>query len=397
RYRLPNQNNLPNILVSITLSTRRFAKDFIYTSRNPVSYATHLKFFLAEQNMVTYFPRLRDFRRCHISTGSCESKPSCRNVNGEVVMDDYTQKTKEWLNNRFKECDEHGVYFAHQPIYGFRNEPCEPGYICRYILTFQIMRMLSLLQFDTLLDVGGAEGYKAFLAQQLFEAKVTTSDLSEEACKRAEELFRIPAVPADIHDLPFDNNEFDVILCSESLEHVTDYKKAAYELLRVAKKAVIITVPHESENITEHNKHEGLIHSHIHNFDLTTFNYLQSEGYEVISKRLFNYLSVIPASLIDARPRTHCDSWKHPKLLTQIYNLLVPVAGQLLNKKAASLLLELDDFMCKIVPLYKANLYLILKDNNSLLKKEVRHVSPNDILGFQVPHHNLSVRSISHL
>ncbi|MCB0375870.1 MAG: methyltransferase domain-containing protein [Sinomicrobium sp.] len=42
-------------------------------------------------------------------------------------------------------------------------------------------------------------------------------------------------VKADICDLPFGNNTFDVILCNHVLEHVKDDKKAMQELYRVMK------------------------------------------------------------------------------------------------------------------------------------------------------------------
>ena len=56
-------------------------------------------------------------------------------------MDNYTTDTKDWLNDRFKATDEEGIYFAHQPIYGFRKGHSEPGIIIRYIITYQIMKM----------------------------------------------------------------------------------------------------------------------------------------------------------------------------------------------------------------------------------------------------------------
>jgi len=43
-------------------------------------------------------------------------------------------------------------------------------------------------------------------------------------------------VKADICNLPFENNEFDVILCNHVLEHITDDTKAMQELYRVLKK-----------------------------------------------------------------------------------------------------------------------------------------------------------------
>ena len=86
----------------------------------------------------------------------------------ERQLDAYTHELKDWLNKRFSSCDENGVYIAHQPIYGFRKSPCEPGHISRYIITYRLLEALNYLEFDSLLDVGGAEGYKAFLANKLF-------------------------------------------------------------------------------------------------------------------------------------------------------------------------------------------------------------------------------------
>ncbi len=308
-------------------------------------------------------------------------------------MDPYTEIAKDWLNKRFRECDKHGVYIAHQPIYGFRKDPCEPGYVFRYIITFQIMRMLSHLQFDSLLDVGGAEGYKAFLVQQFFGAKVNTSDLSEEACKRAVEIFQIPAVSADIHELPFEEDEFDVVLCSESLEHVTDYKKAMKELLRVANTAVIVTVPHEYEEIADHNQADESPHGHIHSFDLKSFDYLKEEGYEIFSKKIYSLFSVIPASLLDAKARIHSNKWKHPRIFTNIYNIIVPIIRIFFNNKSVILLLYFDALLCKLFPLYKTNLFVITKNSKNLLNNEKMHIYPKQIIDFQVSHHHLNYES----
>lgn len=45
----------------------------------------------------------------------------------------------------------------------------------------------------------------------------------------------IADVKADIQDLPFENNSFDVVFCNHVLEHVEDDKKAMDELFRVMK------------------------------------------------------------------------------------------------------------------------------------------------------------------
>lgn len=47
---------------------------------------------------------------------------------------------------------------------------------------------------------------------------------------------RNPEIIGDIHNLPFKDEEFDVVLCVEVLEHVLEPKKAIQEMNRVLKK-----------------------------------------------------------------------------------------------------------------------------------------------------------------
>ncbi len=247
------------------------------------------------------------------------------------MMDEYTQKTKIWLDERFKKCDKNGIYYAHQPIYGMKKGYSESGLINRYIITWQIMKALAHLKFDSLIDIGGAEGYKAWVAERLFKVIVKNSDLSQEACKRCEEIFHIESIPIDIHKLPFENNEFDVALCSETLEHVADLPQAVNELLRVSRKAIVITVPHEPEETVDKIKKEGIPHGHIHHFDLESFNFLQAEGCQVIAKKMIS-------------PRLKKFSLYH------------------LGKKAASLQIRAHEFVCQFTPSYNAILFVILKE-----------------------------------
>lgn len=308
----------------------------------------------------------------------------------EDALDEYTEKAKNWLNERFRQCDKNDVYFAHQPIYGFRNDPCEPGHVYRYLITYRLLKLLAHLKFESLLDVGGAEGYKAFLVRKFFNVSVENTDLSDEACKRAREIFNIKSTPSDIHELPYADNQFDVVMCSEALEHVTDWNKAIAELTRVARKAVVITVPHEHDHQVELNKANNIIHSHIHHFDSTSMTYLKANGYTVISHKIYSPLLVIPAALVDANQRTHDENWRHPKIVTQIYNLLATITKIIFGKRTASFLVWLDSYMCKIFPFYNSNLVIILKDKNCFLQKETYRISPKEIIEFSVPYHYLT-------
>lgn len=50
---------------------------------------------------------------------------------------------------------------------------------------------------------------------------------------------------SDIHCLPFEDNYFDLVICSEVLEHIDDHQKAISELIRVLKpgKDLVVSVP----------------------------------------------------------------------------------------------------------------------------------------------------------
>lgn len=156
-------------------------------------------------------------------------------------MDKDTIKTKEWLDKRFAEGVKEGEYFAHQPIYGYKKGCTEGRDLIRYLRNLSILVKLSCLEFNSFIDVGGAEGYMANLVKTAFKVDTYTCDLSFEANLRARELFGIDSLAMDISNLPFKDEAFDVVLCSETLEHVTNPIQAICELKRITKKALIIT------------------------------------------------------------------------------------------------------------------------------------------------------------
>ncbi len=100
-------------------------------------------------------------------------------------------------------------------------------------------------------------------------------------------------VKADILDLPFEDNSFDVIICNHVLEHIEDDKKALKELYRVMKPGGwgIFQVPmkvreahtYEDFSITEpedRKKHFGQ-YDHVRWYGLDYFKRLEEAGFEV--------------------------------------------------------------------------------------------------------------------
>jgi len=102
-----------------------------------------------------------------------------------------------------------------------------------------------------ILEVGcGLGGFCISLATK--GAKVIGLDISSSAVNKAKNLAKqlevqsqIDLIIGDAHFLPIKDQTNDVVVCSETLEHVTNYEKAFRELVRVTRKSghLCLTVP----------------------------------------------------------------------------------------------------------------------------------------------------------
>lgn len=156
-------------------------------------------------------------------------------------MGDFTRDSRQWLDRRYQLRSAEGIYQAHQPIYGLGQGDCESDHVPRVARTFQILRTLARTRFATLLDVGGGEGWLCHLVRTHLGAEAFVADLSVEAGCRAHELFAVEAVAVDAARLPFADAAFDVVVCSEVLEHVEWPVETMLELARVARRLLLIT------------------------------------------------------------------------------------------------------------------------------------------------------------
>lgn len=113
-------------------------------------------------------------------------------------------------------------------------------------------------------------------------------------------------VKADILDLPFNDNSFDIVICNHVLEHIIDDKKAMQELYRVLKpngmgifqipQDLSLETTYEDFSITseeERAKHFGQ-YDHVRVYGKDYFNRLRDVGFEVneidYSKKIKNEL-----------------------------------------------------------------------------------------------------------
>ena len=114
-----------------------------------------------------------------------------------------------------------------------------------------LMRIAPDLSRKKILEVGcGIGGFSINAASR--DAEVVGVDVAPKAINQAKNLAKqfsvhkkINFIIADAHYLPLKNNCMEIVICSETLEHVSDYKKAFSELVRTTQNSgyLLLTVP----------------------------------------------------------------------------------------------------------------------------------------------------------
>lgn len=100
------------------------------------------------------------------------------------------------------------------------------------------IKLLRGISFKNCLEVGSASGYLiSEIAKEFPAVKFQAIDAYDKAVKYAQKKYpEIKFTLAEAEKLPFKEEQFDTILCYETIEHVRDPKKAMLEMKRVLKK-----------------------------------------------------------------------------------------------------------------------------------------------------------------
>ncbi len=137
--------------------------------------------------------------------------------------------------------------------------------------------------------------YKRFRNQKNLE--YTTTDL----------LSPLADVKADICNLPFQDNQYDIIFCNHVLEHIPNDTKAMQELFRVLKPSgmAILQIPQDLSRATTYSndaitnqKERAQIfgqYDHVRIYGLDYFDKLRSIGFKVVEE---DYTSKISSDLV---------------------------------------------------------------------------------------------------
>ena len=119
---------------------------------------------------------------------------------------------------------------------------------------FILEREISFLSQKTnILDLGSAGGGNTLFLKSL-GYKVTSVEFSDYAIS-LQKSKGIPVIKADAKNLPFEHDTFDLVLCLDVLEHITEDDLVIKEIFRVLKPNgnLIISVPQFSSLWSQHD------------------------------------------------------------------------------------------------------------------------------------------------
>lgn len=111
----------------------------------------------------------------------------------------------------------------------------------------KITKIVTDLHPATLLDAGCGEGFvDDIFLKAMPKLEITGFDVLEDSVKLAQ--IRNPRgtfAVGDIYNIDAEDNSFDVVCSFEVMEHLHEPDRALAEMARVARRAVVLSVPHE--------------------------------------------------------------------------------------------------------------------------------------------------------
>jgi len=110
-----------------------------------------------------------------------------------------------------------------------------------------LISLAKPLKAETILDVGCGEG---FTMEKLLKSgvgkKIEGIEYAKDVISFGKKLFPdLTFTQGSVYELPYKDNSFDLVVCTEVLEHLEDPQKALPEIIRVSKTYIILSVPNE--------------------------------------------------------------------------------------------------------------------------------------------------------
>jgi ubiquinone/menaquinone biosynthesis C-methylase UbiE len=132
-----------------------------------------------------------------------------------------------------------------------RDELIYAEHVARYRLAAQ------LASGRRVLDAGCGEGYGTALLASSGAASVVGVDVDEPTIEHARGRYGHEFRVADVAELPFEDDSFDLVACFETIEHVADAPRAVAELRRVLADdgVLVISTPNPAEYVADNEFH----------------------------------------------------------------------------------------------------------------------------------------------
>src|SRR3989338_9499375 len=110
-----------------------------------------------------------------------------------------------------------------------------------------LISLAKFLKAESILDAGCGEGFTMDkLLKEKVGKKIEGIEYSKNSIFLSKKLYPYLTIrQGSVYELPYKENSFDLVICTEVLEHLEEPAKALKEILRVSKKYLIISVPNE--------------------------------------------------------------------------------------------------------------------------------------------------------
>lgn len=150
------------------------------------------------------------------------------------------------------------------------------------------------------LDVGCASGwFLSKIKERYPKAECTGIDVYKKAIDYGREIYKdLKLLSVDAHDLPFRESSFDLIICTEVLEHVENPEKVLSEIKRLLTPKGIAIIEMDSGNFLfriiwywwTNTRNGAWKDAHIHKFNTHILEEkINKSGFKISDKRVFNY------------------------------------------------------------------------------------------------------------
>lgn len=179
---------------------------------------------------------------------------------------------------------------------GVKNNPFQRAWHLR-----KLEEVLNSIQDKPtkILDVGCASGwFLSRLKKKFPKAKCVGIDVYKDGVKYGKKKYpKITLRVADAHKIPYQENIFDLVICTEVLEHIANPEEALHEIKRVLKKNGTAVIELDSGSLLFSivwyiwRKSRGKVwsHSHLHSFTVKKLErILKKTGFEILHKKRFN-------------------------------------------------------------------------------------------------------------